>query len=188
MFDLVFLLVCHLSHFYITLQLSDLLNHESRVVVVSSESHRFATLPMSGLTRDLLSPPSSKFWSMVQYNNTKLCNVLFAHELSRRWQSKGISVFALHPGNMVSTNLSRNWWFYRLLFAVVRPFTKSLQQAASTSVFCATASELTGLTGVYFNNCYICEPSKLSQNEELAKELWILSQKMIEEVFDSYGN
>ena len=162
------------------MQLSELLDHESRVVVVSSESHRFAKLPSPGLTRDLLSPSPSKYWSMIQYNNVKLCNVLFAHELSRKWQSRGISVFVLHPGNMVSTGLSRNWWFYRFLFAFVRPFTKSLQQAASTSVYCATAQELTGLTGVYFNNCYICEPSKLSQNEELAKELWDLSQEMIE--------
>lgn len=180
--------VCHLSHFYITLQLSDLLTYESRVIVVSSESHRFASLPAGGLSRDHLSPSSSKFWSMVQYNNAKLCNVLFAHELSRRWQSRGISVFVLHPGNMVSTRLSRNWWFYRILFAFVRPFTKSLQQACSTTVYCATTAELTGLTGVYFNNCYICEPSKLSQDEQLAKDLWNLSQSMVENIFESYGN
>lgn len=180
--------VCHLSHFYITTELSKLLDHESRVIVVSSESHRFATLPTSGLTRDHLSPPSSKYWSMIQYNNAKLCNVLFAHELGRRWQSRGISIFALHPGNMVSTGLARNWWFYRFLFVIVRPFTKSLQQAASTTIYCTIAPELTGLTGTYFNNCFICEPSKLSQNEELAKELWALSQKMVDEIFDSYGN
>lgn len=171
--------VCHLSHFYITLQLESLLNHESRVVVVSSESHRFSTLPTHGLTREILSPSPRNFWSMVQYNNAKLCNVLFTHELAQRWKSKGISVFCCHPGNMVSTNLSRNWWFYRLLFAFVRPFTKSLQQAASTTIYCATANELTGLSGVYFNNCFIAEPSKLSQNENMAKELWNVSQQMI---------
>lgn len=180
--------VSHLSHFYITMQLSDLLNHESRVIIVSSESHRLATLPSAGLSREHLSPPSTKFWSMIQYNNAKLCNVLFAHELGRRWQSKGISAFCCHPGNMVSTSLQRNWWFYRLLFAIVRPFTKSLQQAAATTVYCATAPELTGLTGIYFNNCYICEPSKLSQSEELARELWNLSHTMINDIFDSYGN
>jgi WW domain-containing oxidoreductase len=180
--------VSHLSHFYITQELEVLLNHESRVVIVSSESHRFATLPSNGLTRDNVSPPASKFWSMIQYNNAKLCNVLFAHELGRRWASKGICVFALHPGNMVSTDLSRYYWFYRFLFALVRPFTKSLQQAASTTVFCTTAPELNGLTGIYFNNCFICEPSKLSQNPQLAEELWILSEKMIKCVFESYQN
>lgn len=86
---------------------------------------------------------------------------------------------------MVSTGLSRNWWFYRLLFAIVRPFTKSIQQAASTSIFCSTVNELTGLTGYYFNNCYFCEPSNLSKNEELAKSLWKISEDMIKRVFST---
>lgn len=177
--------VSHLSHFYITKELLHLLNHESRIIVLSSESHRFATLS-SELTKESLNPPASKFWSMVQYNNGKLCNVLFAHELGRRLASKGISVFAVHPGNMVSTDLSRHFWLYRLLFAIVRPFTKSLQQAASTTIYCATAPELTGLTGIYFNNCFMCEPSKRSQSVELASELWTLSEKMIKCIFESY--
>lgn len=134
--------------------------------------------------REILSPPASKFWSMQQYNNAKLCNVLFAIELAQRLKSKGVCVFVLHPGNMVSTSLQRNWWIYRLLFALVRPFTKSLQQAASTTVYCATAPELTSLSGVYFVNCYVCEPSALSQNQELAKELWTISETLIKEILN----
>lgn len=173
--------VSHLSHFYICMELSELLDKRSRVVVLSSESHRFSRLPSNGLTREDLCPPPSKFWSMVQYNNTKLCNVLFAHELGRRWISKGVPVFAVHPGNMVSTGLARNFWFYRVLFALVRVFTKSLQQAAATTVYCATAPELSHMTGIYFNNCYICEPSKLSQSPQMAQELWDLSESMIKD-------
>lgn len=68
-----------------------------------------------------------KYWSMMAYNNAKLCNVLFVKELSKRWWvNYGIAVFAVHPGNMVSTNIQRNWWIMRILFALVRPFTKSL--------------------------------------------------------------
>jgi len=178
--------ICHLSHFYITQQLSSLLNYTSRVIVVSSESHRFSNFPKQGLTHELLSVKKSKYWSMMAYNNAKLCNVLFANELAKRWQSKGVSVFSLHPGNMVSTNLQRNYWLYKFVFFAVRPFTKSLQQAAATTIYCATAHELTGLSGVYFNNCYVCEPSKLSQKENLSVELWELSQKMINDTMESY--
>ncbi|KXJ80241.1 hypothetical protein RP20_CCG025205 [Aedes albopictus] len=171
--------VSHLSHFHLTNLLSDLLDHTSRVVVVSSESHRFSRLPKE-LSETDLSPPSNKFWSMMAYNNAKLLNVLFACELSKRWKTRGISVFSLHPGNMVSSQLARNWWFYRLLFTIVRPFTKSLQQAASTTIYCATAPELNGFTGLYFNNCYVCDPSGLSKNERMQQSLWMLSEKMIE--------
>jgi len=30
-----------------------------------------------------LSPPPEKYWSMMAYNNAKLCNVLFAQELAQ---------------------------------------------------------------------------------------------------------
>lgn len=172
--------VCHLSHFYITQQLSSLLNENSRIIVVSSESHRFANL--SVINKETLNPPPSKYWSMLQYNNIKLCNILFAMKLAKRWQSRGISVFALHPGNLVSTNLTRHWWFYKVLFAVVKPFTKNLQQAASTTIYCSVADELKGLSGIYFNNCYICQSSKLSLNENLATELWNISDEIIYEI------
>lgn len=88
---------------------------------------RFANLTAETISSSTLSPDNAnKYWDMMAYNNAKLCNVLFAQELAQRWQQKGISVFSLHPGNMVYSNISRNWWLYRLLFAIVRPFTKSL--------------------------------------------------------------
>ncbi|XP_065355814.1 WW domain-containing oxidoreductase [Calliphora vicina] len=180
--------VSHLSHFYITLQLESLFDHNTRIVVLSSESHRFSKLPTDNLTPQHLSPPPDKYWSMTAYNNAKLCNVLFASKLAKLWKHRGISVFSVHPGNLVSTNISRNWWFYRLLFALVRPFTKSLQQAAATTIYCATANELTGLTGLYFNNCYFCEPSKLSQNEMLQNQLWSVTEGMLSVLKESLAN
>lgn len=80
---------------------------------------------------------------------------------------------------MVSTNISKNWWLYRFLFFLARPFTKSLQQAACTSVYCATAPELTGVTGVYFNNCFPCQESEKARNDDMAKLLWNVSIDMV---------
>lgn len=175
--------VNHLSQFYLTLLLRPLLITGSRVVIVSSESHRFANLTLETLSEANLSPDSPKnYWDVMAYNNSKLCNILFARQLAINLQEDGISVFSLHPGNLISTNISRNWWIYRILFAIVRPFTKSLQQAASTSVFCATAPELVGVTGVYFNNCFRCEESSVAQSNEMAKALWDISYGMITKV------
>lgn len=53
------------------------------------------------------------------------------------------------------------------------------QQAASTQVFCATATELEGITGGYFNNCCRCQPSNPALDSNLAAQLWIISQEMI---------
>lgn len=142
--------------------------------------YRFANINLKNISPLNLSPEtSSNYWDMMAYNNSKLCNVLFARQLAKAWQSEGISVFSLHPGNMVSTSLSRNWWLYRILFFLVRPFTKSLQQAAATTVYCATAQELNGVTGMYFNNCYRCEESDAAKDDELAQVLWNISIEML---------
>ncbi|XP_050316166.1 WW domain-containing oxidoreductase [Anthonomus grandis grandis] len=178
--------VNHLSHFYLTLMLESLLVSGSRVVVVSSESHRFTNLTTDNIDPLKLSPDTRKHYSdLWAYNNSKLCNVLFARQLALQLQERGISVFSCHPGNMVYSNLSKSWWLYRILFALARPFTKSLQQAAACSVYCATALELAGVTGVYFNNCCPCEESKEARNDELAKKLWNISIDMVGQVLGS---
>ncbi|ENN71649.1 hypothetical protein D910_09449 [Dendroctonus ponderosae] len=175
--------VNHLSQFYLTLLLDPLLILGSRVVIVSSESH---SLTMDNIEPLTLSPDTSRhYWDMTAYNNSKLCNVLFGRQLAKNLQNRGISVFSLHPGNMVATKLSRNWWLYKLLFAFVRPFTKSLQQASATSVYCATAPDVIGVTGVYFNNCCPCQESDAARNDEMARTLWNVSIDMIKNIFGS---
>ncbi|GAB6023307.1 hypothetical protein CHUAL_008110 [Chamberlinius hualienensis] len=174
--------VNHLGHFLLTKLLEDvlILSAPARVVVVSSESHRFSDLIEDNISIKKLSPVNDKnFMSMSAYNLSKMCNVLFSIHLNTKLGSKGVTSNCLHPGNMVSSYLSRNWWFYRLAFALVRPFTKSLQQAASTSVYCATAPELENIGGLYFNNCCRCEPATQASNLNLAQKLWNICEEMV---------
>lgn len=172
--------VNHLSHMYLALLLEPLLRKGSRVVFVSSESHRFADLKNVFINQDI-SMSKDQYSSMMAYNNSKLYNVITASILSEEWKRKGVCVNSLHPGNMVYTNLSKSWWLFRLAFLLVRPFTKSLQQAASTTVYVATASELEGVTGLYFNNCFYCEESQLAKDQDIAKGVFSISLRMIEE-------
>ena len=89
---------------------------------------------------------------------------------------------------MVSSSLSRNWWIYRLMFAIVRPFAKSLQQAASPAVFAAASPEMGTASGIYINNCFPCEPSEMALNESLRMNLWHVStQIVLEKVSARYG-
>ncbi|XP_069937598.1 WW domain-containing oxidoreductase-like, partial [Cherax quadricarinatus] len=130
--------VNHLSQFYLALLLQPLLvqSTPARVIFVSSESHRFATLNTENISEDLLSPShKSSYTSIIAYCNTKLCNVLTALEMQRRFGDQGINCYAVHPGNAVSTYLTRHWWAYRLLYAVVRPFTKSLVRSVKPTLF-----------------------------------------------------
>uniref|UniRef100_M3XI64 WW domain containing oxidoreductase n=1 Tax=Latimeria chalumnae TaxID=7897 RepID=M3XI64_LATCH len=70
------------------------------------------------------------------------------------------------------------------LASIVQPFSRKsllLQQGAATTVYCATAPELEGLGGMYFNNCCRCLPSQEAQHEATAIALWELSERLIQE-------
>uniref|UniRef100_A0A8D1BTI0 WW domain containing oxidoreductase n=1 Tax=Sus scrofa TaxID=9823 RepID=A0A8D1BTI0_PIG len=77
--------VNHLGHFYLVQLLQDVLcrSAPARVVVVSSESHRFTDINDSSGKLDFsrLSPSHSDYWAMLAYNRSKLCNILFSNEL-----------------------------------------------------------------------------------------------------------
>lgn len=53
------------------------------------------------------------------------------------------------------------------------------QQGAATTVYCATAAELEGLGGLYFNNCCRCLPSAAAQGQAAAAALWELSDSLV---------
>ncbi|TWW76452.1 WW domain-containing oxidoreductase [Takifugu flavidus] len=122
--------ICHLGHFLLVQCLQDVLRRSApaRVVVVSSESHRFTDLLDSGgkVDLDLLSPAKQRYWSMLAYNRAKLCNILFSNELHRRLSPYGVTSNAVHPGNMMYTSIHRSWWLMTFLFTLARPFTKSM--------------------------------------------------------------
>lgn len=118
----------YLAHFYLVKLLQDdlVMSAPSRVVFVSSESHRFSDVCLNTISETKLSPLSSRnFVSISAYNNSKLCAILFCKKLNDLLSPFRVTCNACHPGNMVSTNLARNWWLNRLFFGFVRPFVKS---------------------------------------------------------------
>ena len=178
--------VNYLSHFYlahllrpIMVKNRDKLKPIPKIIVVSAESHRFSNCSRhEDITPSCLSPTSSKgFTPIYAYNNTKLWSLMFAMEADIKWND--VCCLAVHPGNMISTNLSRNWWVYRFLFAIVRPFAKSLQQAAGTVIFAAAATELDRTSGLYINNCFLCKPSTVVEDRKARKVLWDTSVEIL---------
>ena len=66
-----------------------------------------------------------------------------------------------------------------LHYTVADACTCEQQQAAATTVYCATSNDLQSLSGYYFNNCFQCPPSPEATNPTTAKWLWELSEQMI---------
>jgi dehydrogenase/reductase SDR family protein 13 len=55
---------------------------------------------------------------------------------------------------------------------------KSNEEGAQTSLYCATAPELEGVTGRYYDNCREKAPSSVA-TPELAAELWRRSEAFV---------
>ena len=142
--------VNYLSQFYLAHLMKPFLMQSSKpkIVTVSSESHRFSlkTDPV-----DFMHLSSSTLnYSTYAYNDSKLFLLMFALQANILWDN--IHCIAVHPGNMVCSGLPRNWWPYKFIFHLVRPFMKSLQQAAASVVFAAAAPEMNYVGGIYINN------------------------------------
>ena len=95
-------------------------------IKLSSSAIRFPDLNYSNkLPLSEIPLSKDKHWSIVAYNQSKLCNLLFSMELNRRLKPKGVTCNAVHPGNLIYTSLSKNSWFYWLFFLMARPFAKT---------------------------------------------------------------
>ncbi|CAE8661038.1 unnamed protein product, partial [Polarella glacialis] len=107
-----------------------------------------------------LPPKQGGYDDWGAYQQSKLANILFSNELSRRFKERGVAVTsnALHPG-VIKTELGRQQFLKGS--ALLSAFQdRGLEQGAATSIYCLTAKSLEGVTGKYFHDCSEDQPSE----------------------------
>lgn len=164
------LAVNHLAPFLLTELLLDLLRESapSRVVVVSSEAHREGRIDFGDLQGE------RSYHRLRAYRQSKLANILFVRELSRRLQGSGVTVNAVHPGVVKTGLLFSGWRIARL----ARPFLRTPAEGAEELVYLALSPEVTGVSGRYFVDRRPREPSARAADPEVAKLLWSISEEL----------
>jgi NAD(P)-dependent dehydrogenase (short-subunit alcohol dehydrogenase family) len=162
----------HLGHFLLTQLLLPALEKgaPSRVVVVSSSAHYRAKL----VDWSSLRVSTRSFTGIPEYRFSKLCNVLFARRLAERVRDARISTYSLHPG-VVSTDIWRR--VPRIFQPLLRRRMISSEEGAQTSIYCATAPELEGKTGLYWQKCRERAASSFALDDALAQSLWEKSEE-----------
>ncbi|GAB2584071.1 SDR family NAD(P)-dependent oxidoreductase [Microlunatus antarcticus] len=140
----------HLGHFALATGLHEALVEagSARVVAVSSSGHGSSPFHFEDpfFVRREYTPN-------LGYGQSKTANVLFAVEAQRRWGAEGITANALMPGG-IWTGLQKHW-DPEVLATLKRDavdVVKTTEQGASTSVLLATAPELEGYGGRYFED------------------------------------
>ena len=87
--------VNHLGHFLLTLLLLDKLNKSksiARIINVTGAIYIISEIQFDDINFD------KNFNPIKTYAHSKLCNVLFTHELAKRLGDTNIRVYAVHPG------------------------------------------------------------------------------------------
>uniref|UniRef100_K3WZT7 Uncharacterized protein n=1 Tax=Globisporangium ultimum (strain ATCC 200006 / CBS 805.95 / DAOM BR144) TaxID=431595 RepID=K3WZT7_GLOUD len=141
----------YLGHFALTHYLLGILhrtNGVSRIVSISSLSHRFVELDKKNVMAS-----RETYLAMVTYAQTKLCNLTFALELDRRLKAQGITnVISLccHPGyahtNIMGPPSVRSNWFGRAFWSFwsFSPFSQDAAMGALPTLYAATAPDVQG--------------------------------------------
>lgn len=160
---------------------------DARVVVASSSMHQLCRK----LDLDLLTLPANSkpalYYGIWHYSRSKLANILFTKELSRRLlqvgdpASKRIYVNAFFPGNIVTEQWNAwNAFLGKLIGSMLRKvfsvIGQSVQDGAATAVYLAASKEVKekDIRGQYF--VPIAKPKRASviaNNMELARNLWV---------------
>ena len=156
------------------------LTDTGRVVVVSSDAHRRA--PPEGIQFDNLDGARG-YNDWRAYGQSKLANILFASELSRRLAGTKKTANSLHPG-VIQTGISRSTNpVVSLALSIANPlFLKSIPQGAATQVYLAAHPSVAHVSGQFFSHCNPGETRPDARDEAMARRLWEVSEKIAAEV------
>src|ERR1700738_547041 len=140
-FELTFA-VNHLAPLLLTYLLLDRLKASApaRIINVAYEAHSGHRLNFSDLSRP-------QDWGTLRaYGRSKLCHILFPRELAMRLDSSGVVATCLPPG-AVATAFGQRGGVTELVWRLMKPFMKSPEEGAETSLFLATVSGPTPFHG-----------------------------------------
>ncbi|MEV8398497.1 SDR family NAD(P)-dependent oxidoreductase [Streptomyces niveus] len=180
----------HLGHFALVNRLWPAIERGgARVVSVSSNGHQLSPMRWD----DVQFEHGYDKWQA--YGQAKTANALFAVQLDALGRDSGVRAFSLHPGT-IATSLGRHMSETELADLTTTMDAsptnggwKTPEQGAATQVWAATSPRLTGMGGVYCEDCDIAEPaapdtvlgsgvSAWATDPEEAARLWRLSAEL----------
>ena len=167
--------VNHLAPFLLTNLLFErvIASAPSRIITTSSVAHKGAHINFEDLQFE-----KRRYNGLKAYGQSKLANILFTKELSRRSEGTGVTSNCFHPGG-VRTNLVRTSpWYYRLIWAIISPFLVSPRRGADTAIYLASSSEVKEISGRYYEKRKQVTLSKVADDNDAAIRLWRLSEEL----------
>lgn len=184
--------VNHFGHFSLIVQLLPIMvesckETEGRIVMLSSAGHALGSGVINYDNLNFEKEGSYGLW--YSYGQSKLANIMFSNELNRKLEENKINIRSnsLHPGQIKTELQNELPDLLKGFMNILGTFTyKTIEQGAATTIYCATAPELKGVGGKYFDNCQDSTSSALKYafKPEETKKFWDLSEKVTNVKFE----
>ena len=168
--------VNHLASFLFTRLLLDQLieNAPTRIIQVNSQGHRFGGLDLNDLNWE-----RRRYKGLQSYGASKIAQMLTVWELSDRLNGSGVTINAVHPGE-VRTNIGMNnelayrlykryflWWML-----------KDATISGEAIYYHAAAPEMAKVSGRFFNLTIDEKPAAYALDRSLGPKIWAISEEL----------
>ena len=167
--------VNHLAPFLLTNLLMPklLARPDSRIVNIASHAHRFAWFDLDDLQS------RKRYSSLRVYGGSKLANILFTNELSRRVGNRNLRIWSAHPGAVATRLGANNGGIAKILLPVLALFFRTPAQGAAMSIHLCADPGIDAKNSTYFADMKPVALSGRADDLELAGKLWSESEKLV---------
>jgi len=175
-FETVFC-VNHLAPLLLTSLLLERLKESApaRIVHVNSEGHRF-----HGVNLDDLHWQRHRYNGFLGYGASKTAQLLTTWEFDERLRGSGVTINAMHPGD-VKTNIGNNngplyrWYLHNLTW----PTLKDPAISGEALYYLAAAPEMAQVSGRFFYLTIEEKPAAHALDRQKGRQVWDASMQMV---------
>jgi retinol dehydrogenase-13 len=174
-FELVFC-VNHLAPFLFTSLLIDRLKGSipARIIQVNSEGHRFGGLDLNDLNWE-----HRPYIGLRGYGASKVAQLLTTWEFADRLEGTGVTINAMHPGD-VKTNIGNNngplyrWFLHHVTWHTL----KDPVISGEALYYLAASPEMSTVSGRFFHLTIDEKPAPSALDRVVGKQIWSISEKL----------
>ena len=160
----------HLGPFLLTHLLLERMKQSApaRIIQVNSEGHRFG-----GLDLDDLDWERRPYIGLRGYGASKIAQLLTTWEFADRLQGSGVTINAMHPGD-VRTNIGNNngplyrWFLHNVTWRML----KDPVISGEALYYLAAAPELAEVSGRFFHLTIDEKPAAHALDREMGRRVW----------------
>lgn len=174
-FETVFF-VNHLASFLFTNLLLERLvqSAPSRILHINSEGHRF-----NGLDINDIHWKKRPYTGLRGYGASKTAQLLTMWEMDDQLKNSGVTINAMHPGDVKTSIGSNNGWLYRMFSKlVIQPMLKDPKISGEAIYYLVADPQMENVSGKFFHLTLEEKPAQHALDRTLGKQVYDLSMEL----------